>query len=250
MRIARLASLALAAATLVLALAPGTAHACACCDGFTKRMPLGWSSAGDLLVNVHAITSCQLERAHEIWRPTAGDRTGCYDLLGDPDQVIACDQITTTVETTSKPKPAKHGRDFARAATPLAASLVRVQRQRLQRGEDQMRPSTQVTIDVNVKGVWRRLWIGAVQATDGSVDHPSRMAQYPLGVTVWPTPAGDRAAIFIENEDLNPGIGHWATTVHWAAMPQEPARVSPAAPARVSPAAPARVSPAAPAPRR
>jgi hypothetical protein len=192
--------LVLAIALAGVLLAPGAAEACACCDAGFTRTPVGWSEAGGaVLVDMDTDVACEPRRALEIWRIGDTEPSACFDLHGDPDKRIACEDVETPPHPRKPPRRGSRApKAFPRQATKLPADRVRVLTTRTSGQPDQRR----IAVSVERDGSWKRVWSGTVEPVGGRVE-----------AAVWPNPRGDRALLVIQYRMV--GTNNQAADVTW-----------------------------------
>jgi hypothetical protein len=246
MRVVRKTAGALTLAFLA-SLVPQSALACACCDGSSRRTPLGWSSAGQLLVEVESVIGCERRHYYEVWS-TDGRRVQCFDLHGDPNAAIACDATMEDADQDTGPSSARPS--YGREARPLDPAMVRARlegvpddvRARLRAeflasegageedeedsGEDygiaDGAPTEVLVVEVLSAGAFREVFRMPIQrGGPEEFDVPALESSPPLPivVTLWPSPGSSRAALLVRGHNTAPGIGHWDTTVDWVELP-------------------------------
>jgi hypothetical protein len=191
------------------------ADACACCDASTHRNPVGWTEAGGaILIEMTTNAGCSNHHVLEVWPVGASSPSGCYDVLADdPDKRNECE--LTDHERSAKVKTSSQLKRFPRAATALDPKLVRLSKRRLMTE----RASLEVTVEVLTSVGWRRVLRTTIDASEMYGAANGADVAVPVSVTIWPNARGDRAALLIENEDVSPGTGNWATTVRWIELP-------------------------------
>jgi hypothetical protein len=194
------------------------AGACACCDASTHRSPIGWTEAGGaILIEMTTTAGCSNHHVLEVWPVGASSPSGCYDVLADnPDKRIGCD--LTDHERTAKVNRSSQLNRFPRAATALDAKLVRLSKRRAQGS------SLELTVEVLTKKGWRPMLRTTIDAAETYGAANGSDVPVPVAVTIWPNARGDHAALLIENENISPGTGDWATTLRWIELPADVAR--------------------------
>jgi hypothetical protein len=203
-------------ALVAVLLSSERADACACCDGWSRREPVGWNGAGDrLLVRAEQVSGCERTMALEVWRVGATWPEQCYDLLAKPSHPVACDALTKNPD-----KPAGASSGVARYRVPIrsiAPSALRVVYRRENPGVEDGR----VGIDVAVEDAGGFAPLAHVDTNEHFYSPGSDAVEgglIPLEVAVLPAPKGDHAALFLLGDNLVPGVGHRGATIHWVVL--------------------------------
>jgi hypothetical protein len=207
---------ALSGLVLLLLLArPERADACACCGAVTAMKPLGWTEAGGAVL-LEQTSNAACVRQHElvVWHVGKAAPAGCYDLLGNPDTRVACGTGDAARQAYDvKPRRSQAEKTFPRAPSKLEASKVRMKsRVTVAAGTKAYGASLRVEVEVETGGTWQQVWSGALED----------VREGTLGVTLWPTPGGDRALMLLRA--VYGGTAHTADTVHWVQLPAPPSK--------------------------
>jgi hypothetical protein len=203
------------AVPVALALAaPSSAEACACCDGFTARTPIGWSQAGGaLLIRLDRNNACEWSHAIEVWPIGAAEPSACYDLTEDPDKRVRCTDLGL-LRPGEKPRTSSRVNAFPVKALPLDGTKARFTKTQLANSQ------LQITVEVATGGGWKQVWSDTINSAEGFVDGANRVHLMPVTVKLYPNARGDRALMLVANENTAPGKGHWATLVRWIELPK------------------------------
>lgn len=155
--------IALATATTGLLATTGlslrNAHACACCDYETTRVPLGWGRFQDeVLVGVDDNAACEKRVFAEVW--TDSELT-CVDQYGDPLRQISCDEVTLAVDnpkTGEPPQPKAIGNNirkrFVYKSTPLPPNRFSLRTQLARNGDEEL-----LAVEFRAKHRWAPLYV-------------------------------------------------------------------------------------------
>lgn len=183
------------------------ASACACCDGHTKRQPLGWKN-DQLVVRMSRMRACEPSEALEMYRATRATPAICFDLLNRGRQT-SCDELraqwhvkpAATPQALSKPSKLE-----SVAPRNRRARLVHVGTAAF--GHD----LHVLEVEVRAGKSWHRIHRSKrIPYTDGSpVDHMDPAVEKEgVRVAVLPQPGNaKRALLFIDGIETAPGIGH------------------------------------------
>ena len=182
----------------LLALGHARAEACACCDATTSRTIVGWSD-DVVMLDVATTTACEPRRMLELYRIDSIEPGGCYDLHGDPDKRIACEQVTYQDDPKRRARPSKRVALYKRRTPPLTPSQLVSQ---LRSEPDGMR----LLVTINGKLVLSEVLPGL---GDGE----------RVVVNGWPTPKADGALLLLAYREG--GSGNEVVEVRWAAMPAQ-----------------------------
>jgi hypothetical protein len=211
-------AIAVAFAIVLDLVAAQPALACACCDGRTEVEPLGWSANGRrLLLRREDLAGCERSLSLAVHAVGGTGPLGCYDLLGNPDQRVACEDVTRDWER--KPRPSRQLARYAGALRSVPPGRIAA------------------SYSVASDGDYRKAelavyWLGA--------HSPRKLAElsvheyhysspgdggdelFPLEVAALIAPgAPRRAALLVRGMDESPGIGHRGFRVLWIELPEE-----------------------------
>jgi hypothetical protein len=183
---------------LALALRGNSASACACCGAKFRRIPVGWTDAGGaILLDAYDNEACEHKRRLEIWPIGAKAPSGCFDLYGDPEKRIPCEEISWGKD--KQPKTSSKTTLFPKPAVKLDPKKVRTTQRRI---ENDSNGNARVTVELD-HGGWRRVWSGTISVPEISTASAS--------VSVWPNARGDRAMLLVEYVRGS----NQAVDVHW-----------------------------------
>ena len=217
--------------------------ASACADGQVDRTPVAWNEAADQLL-IHRVDriGCGAHHAVEVWDVGADWASECYDLLGDPTVTVPCAELTDHYASGNLALTPLLIEDFVLPPGFLTRAQQSPHQVRISvGGADPIRKSPTVgEVEMELDGSWVPLYVGAVLQADQEPPDNSGPIPKPVTVTLWPSPDGRRAALFIHDNWSYP---NWITTVEWVEHPQPTQPRSPppednAAPSRSPPIRP------------
>jgi hypothetical protein len=190
---------------------------CACCDGRSMIEVIGWSKAGnELLMRNEEQRLCNRRIKFEVHGVGSSAPGGCYDLLANPEQLVACDAVTASWEGTAK--SSSQTQAYSQLPKSLAAA--------------ELAGSYSVSLTEGFRKATLSLWwLGAGE--------PQRLAQLevheytdwppsgapaillPLEFAVLPVPgsASGKAALLVRGMDDSPGFGHRGWSLQWLDLP-------------------------------
>ena len=208
--------------------APGTALACACCDGTITRVPLAWSAGGKtLLVLLDGSRTCEDTLAIEVFEPGHEKPRGCLDLWGKTPMVeTPCDQLRSGHEARAEegrvealeahPGTGSHPFEWLDAKEyPFFAMALPSHRVRLTVAPDPTEGyRSWGRVETESSGTWAPIWTGVVKTLDWSSGYGVRSWFFDVTATVWPSPDRKQAAVVVAN--VHPDrdfedVVHWAT---------------------------------------
>lgn len=195
-----------ACALAVTTLDARDAEACACCDAYDNRTPVGWTkNGGAVLVEASTNAACEPKHWLEVWVVGAAEPSACYDLLADPNKRVACSDVETDETWRKRARRSRQTARFPRKGSALAATELRV----LERQVDEPNgKALRIGVELNASGQWKRVW-SATLLDASSEAHAS--------ATVWPNERGDRAMLIVKY--TTHGTGNERTEVHWITVP-------------------------------
>lgn len=132
---------------------------------------------------------------------------------------MACSDIVAADDWEPKPKPSSVERMFT-PGTRLDQRYVRSTRRADPPHEDDDDISETMTVELWTGSSWEQAWTGHVAESRYVGDSNDPPMDAPLEVEIWPTPAGDRAALIVSNDYTDPGIGHYMDRVIWIDLPR------------------------------